>query len=108
VRIYRRDDLDDEATPEPEPRIDRLRDLVDGLPELERHCVERLYFGQGTKVSIAREAGVSTKAVRDALARGLDALRAAVLEDHELGAVLPARFDQFLPVPQPRAVVEEG
>lgn len=96
MRIYRRDDLDDEEAPPAEPRLERLRELVDELPPLERHCVERILFGSATKLQAGREAGVSPKAVREALNRGIARLRAAMLTEDAMGEVRAAfgpRFD---------------
>jgi DNA-directed RNA polymerase specialized sigma24 family protein len=87
---YRRDDLDDWATLEPVFRSDRLRDLVDELPELERHIIERHFFGGEHIALAAREFGVSAKQAADARDRALVRLRDMVLEDHSLGPLPPA------------------
>ena len=87
MRWYRRDDLDEFASPEAPVRSDRLRELVDQLPDDARHIIERLFFGQADLLETARELGINAKRARAIRDRALDTLRQQVLEDHEMGSV---------------------
>ncbi len=89
MRWYRRDDLDEFASPEAPFRSDRLRELVDKLPGDHRHIIERMFFGQADLLETARELGINAKRARAIRDRALDELRRQVLEDHEMGSLQP-------------------
>lgn len=91
---YRRDDLDDLPAGAPEFRSERLRELVDQLPELERHIIERHFFGGEHLAEAGREVGATPKQAADARDRALARLSAAVLEDHSLGPLSPEQDDR--------------
>lgn len=68
IRMYRSDKLDELATPEPEFRDDRLRELVDRLPKRHRRVIEGMFFGSLTINEVALDLGVSglvAKRLRD-------------------------------------------
>lgn len=90
VRFDRYADMDVYAA-EGEPfRCDQLRELVDRLPERQKHIIERLFFGGADLLSVAAEIGISPKRARELRAEAFESLRAAVLEDDSLGPVLSA------------------
>ena len=93
MRWYRRDDMDEWASQPAVPRYDRLRELVDELPPLERHIIERTFFGSATLIEAAGEMKVNGKKAREARERGFAILAAQLLEDDDLGLVLPAGLD---------------
>ena len=68
--------------PEPEFRDDRLRELVDELPEKQQHMVSRVFFGQEHLKTAAEEIGVSPPTGRQILEDGLEALRHALQEEN--------------------------
>lgn len=90
MRFYRRDDLDEEAAPEPGLRSERIRELVDRLEPFQRHIIERTFFGNATLIEASQEWGVGVKLGRRARNEGLRNLGRAMLEDDSLGPLLAA------------------
>jgi DNA-directed RNA polymerase specialized sigma24 family protein len=105
---YRRDDLDDLPSGAPPFRSDRLRELVDQLPELERHVVERHFFGGDGLAEAGREVGATPKQAADARDRALARLRELVLEDHSLGPLPAAEDPELDPRPVHRPLGVDG
>jgi DNA-directed RNA polymerase specialized sigma24 family protein len=93
LRWYRRDDFDLDPAPLPVDRVERLRELVDELPTNHRHVASRMFFGGATHIDAGTEIGVSAKRARELLAEAVRMLRTALLEDDEVGSMLPARYD---------------
>ncbi len=92
MRIYRTPDLDLEATPEPESRIEVLRELVDLLPEPQKTVVSLRFFGAAkTFKTVAEMTGLNIYQVKEILDDGLVQLR-DMLEGHEVGKVLAEQF----------------
>lgn len=80
MKIFREDQPDLwEALPD-EFRDDTLRELVDALPERQRHMVSRVFFGGAPLAWAAREIGVSPPTGRQILTEGLGVLRGALSE----------------------------
>ena len=93
MRYERHGDMDLFAVQEAETYNDRLRQLVDELDGLERHVVERLFFGGAHLKTVASEAGVSKETAKRALQSAFDKLRPLVLEDDTVGPLPAAAFD---------------
>lgn len=91
MRAFRRGDMDLEPSQDQEPRIERIRELVDALPEREQLAVSLLYFGAGSPTldSVAEDMGVSVYKLKRYLSDGLEKLRTALQEEDGLGALLP-------------------
>lgn len=81
MRRLRYPDMDVYASPEAPFRDDHLRDLVDALPGLERHAIERVFFGQATKAEAAEEWGCSAETISAAIRRGTEMLRMVMLRE---------------------------
>jgi DNA-directed RNA polymerase specialized sigma24 family protein len=81
VRIYREDQTDLWEDPPPVFRDDRLRELVDELPEKQCHLVSRVYFGGAALKTAAAEIGVSPPTARQILEDALGALRDALSQE---------------------------
>ena len=92
MRIYRRDDMELEASREPEQRDERLRELVDELPELEMLAISLMFFGAGSPTldSVADGMGVSTYRVKEYQRRGFDRIRRAMQEEDGVGPLSAA------------------
>ena len=90
-RFFRTDQLDTWASLEDKPRDDLLRELIDQLPEVQRHLISRVYFGQSKRNEAAAEAGISPKKAKEQLEEGLETLRRLLLDDdRELGGLSAA------------------
>jgi DNA-directed RNA polymerase specialized sigma24 family protein len=87
VRWYRRGDLDLEPAQDPPFRSERVRELVDALPEAQMLAVSLMYFGGGSPTldTVAREMGVSVHTVKSLLAKGVTALGEALQEEDGVG-----------------------
>jgi RNA polymerase sigma factor (sigma-70 family) len=81
VRIYRDDQTELWEQPPPPFRDDRLRDLVDALPERQWFVVSRVYFGGAPLKTVAEEMGVSPPTARQILTDALEELRRALQEE---------------------------
>jgi DNA-directed RNA polymerase specialized sigma24 family protein len=81
VRIYRDDQADLWEEPPPVFRDDRLRELVDELPEKQCHVVSRVYFGGAPLKVAAAEIGVSPPTARQLLEDALWSLRDALSQE---------------------------
>jgi DNA-directed RNA polymerase specialized sigma24 family protein len=90
MRWYRRDDMDLLPAADPVFRSDRLRDLVDELPDEQRYLVSRIFFGGASVTDVAAELNIKQYRAKVQLSRAFDTLREAVLQDHEMG---PLRTD---------------
>lgn len=90
MRIYKRDSFDDTETPPHPVHTDRLRELVDELPDQQREILSRKFFGTDTDAAIARDLGLSYRTFVAQLAAALETLRPQVLRDDIVGAMLPA------------------
>lgn len=90
MRYRRRANMDLEECPEPELRIEIIRELVDELPPTQNEAISLMFFGAGrpTIRSVAREMGLSEYKLREALSDGFDAIRQALQEEDRLGALL--------------------
>ena len=91
MRFLRHDDCELWAEPPAVIQDDKLRSLVDALPGLERHMVERVHFGLDTLTKASREIGVSRSTGSRLLAEGLGRLKDWILTDHT--PVQPPDFD---------------
>jgi DNA-directed RNA polymerase sigma subunit (sigma70/sigma32) len=82
---------------EPEPRLEALRELVDGLPEQQALVVSLYFFGAGpvTLKRIAEETQLTTYQVKRLLSNAFDTLRAQLLEDDQVGRVPTADVARF-------------
>lgn len=89
MRSFVRADLDLWEASDPEIRIERIRELVDELPETQQLVVSRLFFGGviPTFTDLAEELGLSAYKIKEALDEALVRLREALLEDYAVGAV---------------------
>lgn len=87
MRFLATDDLDLLETPEAVFRSERLRELVDSLPRLERHVISRVFFGGVDLQTAGDEVGLSKHRRKVVMARGLEALRKALLEEDGMGAL---------------------
>lgn len=89
VKWFRRDDMEIEPQPEPERRIELLRELVDQLPPDQQLVLSLRFFGSEPRTlkQIAEETGMKVYKVKGLLEHGLDSLR-TVLEGYGLGSVL--------------------
>ena len=87
----RQEDMDRWSSPEPESRIEAIRELVDELPEDEQLAVSLMYFGGGnpTNASVADDMGISEYRTKELISRGLERLQEALQEEDLLGALLP-------------------
>lgn len=94
IRWYRRDDMDDMAGLGGEFRLDILREFVDGLPDKQRHIIERTFFGGAPIQTAATELKVSTKHARELRTQAFEALRSALLCSDEVGPLLSAAVDR--------------
>lgn len=106
-RFFRRNDLDTWASKEDDPRDDLLRELIDQLPEVQRHLISRVYFGQAHRNDAAAEAHISPRKAKEELEAGLETLRQLLLDgDIELGPLSSAAVDRQSDreVSQPRDV----
>lgn len=83
MRWYRTDRLDEYATPEEPYRNDELRELVDSLPPIQRHLIERVFFGQVSLTAAAAELPMSPGSAKVHYERGLVALREAMQQTPE-------------------------
>lgn len=92
MRQYRRDDMDLEPALEGEERIERIRELVDELPEREQLAVSLFFFGAGapTLKSVARDMGVTEYKLKEFLNRAYAILAEALQEEDCLGPLLAA------------------
>ena len=90
LRQYRRDDLDDWAALDEPTQDEPLRVMVDSLPAVQKHIVERVYFGGATITEAAKEAGINVKQARTEEASALKALRALLREADEVGSLSAA------------------
>ncbi len=91
--------MDDLPAPEPVFRSDALREHVDKLPKVQKHIIERCYFGGADLLSAAAEIGISGKQARDARTKGLETLKKKVLKDHEMGTMPPAPLSLVADIP---------
>lgn len=90
--IYRRDDMDQEETPEPQQRLEVLRELVDLLPPDQQLVVSMRFFGaHKTFKQMGDELDLTIYDVQGILNAGLLNLR-NMLEGHPVGKVLAAHF----------------
>lgn len=90
IRWYRTADMDLLAGDETaQPRSERLREMVDELPDKERFVIERCFFGGATMREAAKELGVSEKRAREIRGVAFERLR-AVLEADEVGPLQSA------------------
>lgn len=64
----------------PEPRDERLRELVDRLPADKRHLVSRVFFGSAPLAHAAEEIDMPTPEAREALTNALEWLHGALQE----------------------------
>lgn len=82
MQIYRFDPLTHLIEdPEPVFRDDRLRELVDELPERQAFIVSRVYFGGAPLKTAAAEIGVSPPTARQILEDALEGLREAMSQE---------------------------
>jgi len=87
--------MDAEASPEPEQRLEWLREAVDSLPELEQLVVSMRFFGTAkTFRQIAGETGLTLYEVKEVLDAGFAHLR-DMLQNHPLGQVLAEHVAQL-------------
>lgn len=79
---------------EPEPRIERIRELVDTLPKEEHLAVSLFFFGAEapTLKDVARDMGVTEYRLKGILNRAYRKLREALQEEDGLGALLAAHL----------------
>jgi DNA-directed RNA polymerase specialized sigma24 family protein len=85
MRFFSTEDLDLFEAPPSGVRIERLRELVDELPRLERHLVSRVFFGGADLQTAGEEVGLSKHRRKVVMERGLETLRKALLEENEVG-----------------------
>lgn len=90
MRWNSHENMDIFETPPAAIHSDRLRQLVDSLPAAQRHLVERTFFsGYGGGIERAsKDIGLTVKQGKVQLALALETIKAKVLKDHELGALL--------------------
>ncbi len=81
MRIYREDQVDLWEDPPPVFRDDRLRELVDELPDKQCHMVSRVFFGGAPLKVAAAEIGVSPPTARQIMEDGIARLRDALSEE---------------------------
>lgn len=81
MRIYRDNQVDLWPDVPPVFRDDRLRELVDELPERQAFVVSRVFFGGAPLKTVAAEIGVSPPTARTILESALGALRDALQEE---------------------------
>lgn len=75
MRFWRIENMDDYTHEDPPVRQTELLALVDSLPRLERHILERVFFG-GAPLSVAgREVGLDPDAAGVIRDRALGRLR---------------------------------
>lgn len=85
---YRTPDMDLQPNPEPELRLEALREAVDHLPNPQDLIVSLRFFGASkTFKQIAEETGLTVYQVKGILDAGLVNLR-NMLEGHDLRSVL--------------------
>ena len=88
IRWHRRDDMDELGNQPGTFRLDILRELVDELPEKQKHIIERTFFGGAPLLEAAAELKVSPKHARELRAAAFDHLRDALLCHNGLGWML--------------------
>jgi DNA-directed RNA polymerase specialized sigma24 family protein len=88
--MYRSDTMDELPSPETPFRDDSLRELVDALPPLERHVIERCFFGGEPFSLVAKELNVDVKVAKAARAKALETLKEALQHDKPLRALRAA------------------
>lgn len=74
IRFLRVEDPDLWAAREDVPRDERLRELVDALPEREKHMIERTFFGGATLTLASAELGLSRSTGARILREGMQRL----------------------------------
>ena len=90
IRWFRVEDMDLYASQDqPVSRSNKLREMVDALPDMERHLLERVFFGGAPMCVVAQELKVSEKRAREIRTRALGLLR-GMLEADEMGPLLSA------------------
>jgi DNA-directed RNA polymerase specialized sigma24 family protein len=90
MRWYRTDQMDELPAPPAPFRADKLRDAVDRLPKIQRHLIERTFFGGQPLQMAADELGLEIRRARRYQREALEALKAKVLKDHGLRSMRPA------------------
>ena len=100
MRWFRRGDMDLEPNIEREGSNERLRELVDELPEMEQLAISLMFFGGGSPTieSVAEEMGVSKYKAKGFLTRGLESLHEALQEEDGVGSLLTADVPRVGPV----------
>lgn len=81
------DTMDDYPTLAAPVHNDRLRTIIDELPAVQRHLIERMFFGGEGLERAANEIGVNVKNAKGQLDEAFATIRATVLEEDELGTL---------------------
>lgn len=100
MRWFRRSDLDLEPEAEREGRTERIRELVDELPEKPQLAVSLMFFGGGspTLESVAADMGETEYKVKRYLNEAFNLIAEALQAEDGLGPVLAADGPRVGPV----------
>jgi hypothetical protein len=92
--------MDTEPTPEREARTERIRELVDELPERQQLAVSLMFFGAGspTLESVAADMGETEYKVKRYLDDAYTLIVEALQEEDGLGPLLAADGPRVGPV----------
>lgn len=90
IRWYRSADMDALPTGGVPERSELLREIVDKLPPVKRHLIERTFFGGAPLTVAAKEIGKGIKYARQLRNEAIEDIRQAMYPDAPRPRPLPA------------------